>query len=225
MSFIEQDDILATIEDLYTKLVKELFPEKKITKSPWPRISYDESIKKYNTDRPDMRVNKDDENELAFTWVLDFPLFESELENGHLTPSHHMFTAPKTEDIEKLDSSPEKVRSYQHDLSLNGNEIAGGSIRINDPKIQSKIFDLIGFDKKNKDYFGHLIKAFSFGVPPHGGVASGLDRFISILLNEPNIREVIAFPKTGEGQDLLMDAPAVISEKQLKELGIKLTEN
>ncbi|MBI4127775.1 MAG: aspartate--tRNA ligase [Parcubacteria group bacterium] len=166
-----------------------------------------------------------DPNLLAFAFVVDFPLFEEgKLENGHFAPSHHMFTMPKEEDLKLLDTDPAKARSYQYDFVLNGYEVGGGSIRIHDPKIQEKIFSLIGFTEKEKQYFSHMLKAFSYGVPPHGGIAPGIDRLLMILQNEPNIREVIAFPKNQTAQDLMMDAPSWVSEEQLRELSIKVTK-
>ena len=235
MSFITQEDILSLTERMFTGIVEKLYPEKRIIKKPWPRISYVEAMANYGNDKPDLRENKNDPNELAFGWVLDFPLFEPEKANGpasakasagkHFAPSHHMFTAPREEDIGKLDTDPHAVRAYQHDLVLNGYEVGGGSIRIHDSALQSKIFDLIGFDDADKENFKHMLTAFSYGVPPHGGIAPGLDRLLMILQNEPNIREVIAFPKTGEGRDLMMGAPSSIKEAQLKELGISITKN
>ncbi len=222
MSFVKREEIMALIEEMYTKLVETFYPDRMITQKPWPRISYADAMEKYKSDKPDLRKNKDDDKELAFTWILDFPLFEKELENGHYAPAHHMFTAPKFEDLAKLDQNPGEVLSYQFDLSLNGFEIAGGSVRIHDPELQNKIFSLIGFSEKEKSYFKHMLEAFRYGVPPHGGIASGLDRLLMILEGEKSIREVMAFPKTGEGRDLLMDSPAEISKEQLSELGIKI---
>lgn len=225
MSFVEQDEILKLTEDMFTKLVKEIYPDKKITKEPWPRLDYDDVMKKYGTDSPDLRKDKNDPNELAFAWILNFPLFEKEKENGHYAPSHHMFTAPKEEDASKLESAPGDVRALQHDMVLNGYEVGGGSIRIHDPKMQEKVFDLIGFDENQKQKFEHMLTAFTYGVPPHGGIAPGIDRLMMVFENEPNIREVIAFPKTGEGRDLMMDAPSEIDQKQLDELGIKIVKD
>jgi len=222
MSFPKQEDILNLLENLYTKLVEELYPHKIITQKPWPRLEYKDAMEKYGTDKPDLRKDKNNPDELAFVWILNFPLFEAEKKDGHFAPSHHMFTAPKEEDVSKLESDPAAVQSYQHDVALNGFEIAGGSLRIHDPKIQMKIFDLIGFSDTEKKYFEHMLTAFTYGVPPHGGIACGLDRLLAILENEPSIREVIAFPKTGEGRDLMMDSPSAVSEEQLKELNIQV---
>jgi len=229
MSFVEQEDILDLVEKLYTNLVRKIFTQKKITETPFPRISYKTAIEKYKSDKPDLRKNKNDSNELAFAFIVDFPLFTPQTEEDYFygsgsakfAPSHHMFTAPKKEDLPLLDSDPLKARSYQHDFVLNGQEIGGGSIRIHDTKVQNKIFDLIGFNEKQKKQFAQFLKAFEFGVPPHGGIAPGVDRFLSIALNEPNIREVMAFPKTGDNYDLMMESPSEVAEEQLKELNIK----
>ena len=229
MSFVEQDDILKLIEKLFTAMVKKILPEKKITKEPWPRLTYDEVMKKYKTDSPDLRKNKKDPNELAFAWIIDFPLFVRQTKEDFFhgagekyAPSHHMFTAPKKEDIPLLDKDSFKVKSYQHDLVLNGYEVGGGSIRIHDPKIQEKIFDLIGFSKKQKQQFSHLLRAFEYGVPPHGGIAPGLDRLLMVLTGEPSLKELIAFPLMGDARDPLMDAPSEVSKKQLKDVHIKI---
>ena len=228
MSFLNQDEILDLMEDTITKMVEELFPEKKITTKPWPRISHQEAMEKYGTDKPDLRKDKKDLNELAFSWIIDFPLFANNEEEkfvgtkGKWGPSHNMFTAPKEEDLELLDKSPEKVHSYQHDLALNGLELGGGAIRIHDMKIQEKIWDLIGFTKEQKKEFAHYYEAFKYGVPPHGGIALGIERLMMILMGEKNLKEVTAFPLTSDGRDPLMDAPEEVSEEQLKELGIEI---
>jgi len=225
MSFVTQDDILKLYEELLIKLIKKLYPSKKISKVPFPRLSYKESIEKYKTDKPDLRKDKNDPDELAFAWIIDWPMFERNKEENRWDPHHHIFTSPVKKDIPFLDKDPAKVRSWQHDLVLNGNEIAGGSIRITDPEIQKKVLELVGISEKEANKkFGHMLKAFEYGVPPHGGIAPGLDRFIMILENEKNIREVIAFPKTGDGRDLMMAAPAEVNQKQLNELSIKITK-
>ncbi|HDQ16805.1 MAG TPA: aspartate--tRNA ligase [Candidatus Vogelbacteria bacterium] len=221
MSFVTQEDILSLIEGMFTEMIKKIYPHKKISQKPWPRLDHTDVMEKYGTDKPDIRKDKNDPNELAFCWIVNFPLFEAELTDGHFAPEHHMFTAPKEEDVAKLDTDPALCRSQQHDLVLNGYEVGGGSIRIHNPAIQRKIFDLIGFDEKDKQAFEHMLTAFRYGVPPHGGIAPGMDRLLMILENEPNIREVMAFPKTGEGRDLMMNSPAEISKEQLKELGLK----
>ncbi len=223
MSFVEQKDILDLIEDMIVKLIKKLLPDKKLTFAKFPRLSYSEVMKKYGTDKPDLRKNKDDVNELAFAWIIDFPLFEEKKSGGHYAPMHHMFTMPKENDLKWLNKKDaHKVKSYQHDLVLNGFEVGGGSIRIHNSEIQEKIFDLIGFSKEQKKYFEHMLTAFKFGVPPHGGIAPGIDRLIMVLLGEPSLREVIAFPKNREAKDVLMDAPSEIDKAQLKDVHIKL---
>lgn len=229
MSFVGQEDILELIEKLYTKLVKTVTPRKRISASPWPRISHQEARHKYGSDKPDLRKNKTDPNELAFCWILDFPLFTEQTEGDFfhgagekLAPSHHMFTAPKPEDIPLLDKDPGNVRGLQHDLVLNGVEIGGGSMRIHDPKIQEKIFDLIGFTQKQKQHFAHILEAFQYGVPPHGGIAPGIDRLVRILAGEEKISEVIAFPLAGSVRDPMMGSPSEVEPKQLNELHIKI---
>jgi aspartyl-tRNA synthetase len=223
MSFMSQEEILDLVEDLMVKLVKKLLPEKKLTFDKFPRLSYSEVMNKYNTDKPDLRKNKEDPNELAFVWVVDFPLFEEEKVEGNYAPMHHMFTQPKEEDLKNLnEKNAHKVKSYQHDLVLNGFEVGGGSIRIFDPEIQKKVFDLIGFSKEQKKYFDHMLTAFKYGVPPHGGIAPGIDRLIMVLLGQPSLREVIAFPKNREVKDVLMDAPSVVDKSQLKDVHIKV---
>ena len=346
MSFVKQNDILELTEDMFTKAIKQIFPEKKIMKSPWPRLDYDEVMLKYGIDKPDLRFDleiKDitklmkgcdfkvfadavdkggvvrairapkaakftrkeidnlisfaqdhgakglayivvknenelqspivkflgdklageivkemqaksgdiiffgadretvvceylsavrqelgrklgliDENLIALAFIINFPLFEPGLQDGHYAPGHHMFTQPQEADVKKLKTEPGKARSYQHDLVANGYEIGGGSIRIHDAKLQQQIFDLIGFDEKKKQEFSHFLRAFQYGVPPHGGIAPGLDRVLMVLMNLNSIRDTMAFPKTGDGRDLAMEAPSEVEEDQLKELGIKL---
>lgn len=162
-----------------------------------------------------------DKDVLAFAFILGWPLFEPELEDGHYAPSHHQFTMPREEDWAKLDSDPARVKSYQHDMVLNGYEIGGGSIRIHRADIQEKVFKLIGFGPERIKFFSHMLKAFEYGAPPHGGIALGIERLIMILAGEENIREVIAFPKNQKAQDVTMGAPATVEEEQLKELHIK----
>jgi aspartyl-tRNA synthetase len=162
--------------------------------------------------------------ELAFAWIIDFPLFEEEMEDGHWAPSHHMFTAPRREHIPLLDSDPGAVLSEQYDLVCNGFEVAGGSIRIHERPLQRKIMELIGFSLENaQEQFGHMLEAFEFGAPPHGGIAPGIDRLVALMAGEPNIREVMAFPKTQQAADLMAGAPSPVTQKQLDELHIALS--
>ena len=230
MSFVTQEDILQMAEEMFTGLVKEIFPEKRILESPWPRISHKEAKEKYGNDKPDLRVNKSDPDELAFCWVIDFPLFNEQSKDDFFhgsgkakwAPSHHMFTAPHPDDMELLDKNPGKVRGLQHDMVLNGYEVGGGSVRIHDPKIQAKIFDLIGFSAKQKEEFEHMLTAFTYGVPPHGGIALGFDRFLMTVVGESSVREMMAYPTSSSGQTSVMDAPSEATNEQLKELGIKV---
>lgn len=235
MSFVEQEDVLNLVEEMFTKMIREMWPKKKMTFNKWPRLDWQEVMDKYKTDKPDLRKDKNNPDELAFAFIVNFPLFNKQVKDknsedhfhgssGQWAPSHNMFTRPKDEDLALLDSEPGKVKSYQHDLVLNGIEVGGGALRIYDAKVQEKVFDLIGFTKKDKQMFEHLLKAFSFGVPPHGGIAPGFDRLLAILQNEKSIREVIAFPLTADARDPLMDAPSEVSEEQLKELHLKITK-
>ncbi len=232
LSFINQEEILQLTEEMFTQMVTKIFPEKHIMTTPWPRLRHAEVMKKYGTDKPDLRQNKEDNNELAFAWVIDFPLFTRQTKDDYfygagdkLAPSHHMFTAPREEDIPLLETAPEKVRAYQHDLVLNGIEVGGGSIRIHRPEIQEKVFDLIGFTKDQKKLFKHLMTAFQYGVPPHGGIAPGIERLLMAILGEKNVKEVAAFPLTSEGRDPMMDSPSRVTPAQLRDLGLRLDKN
>jgi aspartyl-tRNA synthetase len=222
MSFVSQEDILEINENMMIQLVKELFPEKHITKAPFPRLTYAESMEKYGSDRPDLRKDKNDPNELAFCWVTDFPMFEINSESSKIDAVHHPFTAPKPEDKSTISKDPMKVRADAYDLALNGSEIGGGSVRIHDRDLQHQVLELLGLGKSEIEArFGHILEAFKYGVPPHGGIAYGLDRLLMIFLGEPNIREVMAFPKTGDGRDPLTGAPSPASAEALKEAHIQ----
>lgn len=349
MSFVEQEDILKLVEEIYLEIAEKL-TDKEIMFKPFPRLDYDEVMKKYGSDKPDLRYGMEiedisemvencgfqvfskavesggvvraicakgaakfsradidkltefakefgakglayiviksesqksfelqspivkflgddlsqkivekmngeagdviffgadseiiarnvlgnvrvelakkldlaDNNKLAFAFVMNFPLFEEGMEDGHYKPAHNMFTMPCEKDLPFLEDNPHKAKSYQHDLVLNGNEVGGGALRIYKREIQEKIFDLIGFSEEKKKDFEHILKAFEYGPPPHGGMAMGLDRLIMILCDEADIREVIAFPKSGDGKDLVIGAPSEITKKQLDEAHIKL---
>jgi len=223
MSFVDSDDIINLLEELMIEMLKSCYPNKKV-KTPFEKLTWQESMKKHKSDKPDLRKNKDDKDELAFAWIIDFPLFERDEENK-LTSLHHPFTSFYKEDEKLLESNPVAVRSHAFDLVLNGTELGSGSIRIHDPKTQETIFKMLGIsDNEIQNRFGHLLRAFKYGVPPHGGMAWGLDRLLMILQGEESVREVIAFPKTQEGKDLMMEAPTVIEEKQLREAHIKIRE-
>ena len=230
MSFVEREDVIDLNEELLISLVKKLFPEKKIQEIPFPRISYSEAIEKYGMDRPDVRKDKDDPNLLAFCWVIDFPFFSAQGGSAsggekEWTFTHNPFSAPKPEHMEWLMEKENigDILTTQYDVALNGFEIGGGSIRNHRPEPLKKVFEIMGFSEERiMKNFGHMIEALSYGAPPHGGIAWGFDRLVSILANEPNIREVIPFPKTGDGRDLMMGAPAEIAPEQMRELGIKI---
>lgn len=225
MSFVSQEEILDLTEKMLKSIIKRLCPEKKLP-TKFPQLTYDEVMTKYKTDKPDLRKNKKDDDELAFAWIVDFPMFERNSE-GDITFAHNPFARPRDEDLKWLDSSdPEdllKVRAYSYDLVLNGFELSSGGLRIHDPKLQTKIFRLMGLtDQEIEDRFGNFLKAFVYGTPPHGGLAPGLDRIIMLLLKTNSIRDVVAFPKTGDMRDLMLDSPSATNPDQLKELGINI---
>lgn len=164
-------------------------------------------------------------DELAFCWIYEFPLFEYSKEDKRLVSAHHPFTAPMKEDVAMLDTDPKHVRAQAYDLALNGSEIGGGSIRIHSATEQAKIFEVLGISKEDCEIrFGHMLHAFEYGAPPHGGIAWGIDRLVMIFRDEPNIREVIAFPKDQKAKDLMMGAPSEIPQKQIDEMHIAMVE-
>lgn len=226
MSFVGQKDVMDLNEKLAIEIVKKIKPSKKIVKLPFPVLTYDEAIKKYKTDRPDLRPDKKNSQELAFAWVVDFPFFEKDKVGGW-TFTHNPFSSPVQDDKEKfLKGEIKAIRTTQYDLVLNGQEIAGGSIRSHETRILEKVFEVLGYSKLEiQQRFGHMLQAFKFGVPPHGGIAWGLDRLVMILTDEDSIRETIVFPKTGDGRDLMMKAPSEVDEKQLEELHLKINES
>lgn len=164
-----------------------------------------------------------DKNQFNFVWITDWPLFEYDEDLGRYFAAHHPFTSPKKEDIDKLETAPHEVKANAYDIVLNGYELGGGSIRISDAELQERMFRALGFSDEERDsQFGFLIEAFKYGAPPHGGIAYGLDRFVMLLTGSDNIRDVIAFPKTQNAGDLMMNAPSDVSKAQLKELHIDL---
>ncbi len=223
MSFTNQEEILNLTEEAMIKLVEEQYPEKKIMQKPFPRLTYKEAMEKYGNDKPDLRQDKNDKNELAFAWITDFPMFENSEEENKLVAVHHPFTRPQDEDLGLLESEPLKARAIAYDLVLNGFEVGGGSVRIHERDLQNKIFELLGLTKEEiESRFGHILEAFTFSPPPHGGLALGLDRLVMLLQGEENIREVMAFPKTSDARDLMMGAPSTLPSKSLDEVNIKL---
>lgn len=224
MSFVEREDVMAINEKLLIEIVTKLFPHKKIQTLPFPRITYKEAMEKYNSDRPDIRTDKNDPNLLAFCWVVDFPFFEK-TEEGGWTFTHNPFSAAQPEHRDKLMNKADvgSILTTQYDVCLNGFEIGGGSIRNHNPEALKRVFEIMGYpDEQIESNFGHMLRALASGTPPHGGIAWGLDRLVTLLNNESSIREVIAFAKTGEGKDLMMEAPSIIADRQLRELGIEL---
>ncbi len=345
MAFVEQDDVLNLVEDLFTALVNQVSPERTL-KTPWPRLTYDQAMDKYGSDKPDLRFGMEltnvsdiaansefavfknalsaggqvkairvpncaeytrreldeliemakakgakgavtmalradgihspaskymtpqeqnayaerlgaqtgdlllfvadkpkvvgdalgalrkelgarlklaDANELAFAWVIDFPMFEWNQEEKRWDAAHHPFTSPKPSDMHLLDTDPGAVRANSYDMVCNGYELASGSIRIHSRELQSKIFSLLKInEEKQRIRFGHMLDAFEFGAPPHGGMAPGIDRFVAILCGEDNIRDVIAFPKNQQAQDLMMHAPSDVDEDQLEMLHLAI---
>ncbi len=224
MSFVDQEDILSFTEPMFIEMVTKLFPEKTITQIPFPRITYAESMAKYGSDKPDMRKDKNNPNELAFAWVVDFPMFEK-LPEGGIQAAHHPFCSINDEDMDKFMKGEDlmSIRAKSYDLVLNGYELSSGSIRIHKSDMQQKVFELLNISPEvQQQKFGHMLEAFKYGAPPHGGFAPGIDRIVMLMMGEPNIREVIAFPKTGEGRDLMMNAPSVASIDQLTDLGLSV---
>ena len=170
------------------------------------------------------RLNLREKDARKFLWVVDFPLFEFNAEEKRLFAVHHPFTAPYPDDIAHMESQPLKTRALAYDMVLNGEEMGGGSIRIHSRELQLKVLELLGLSREEAlDRFGFLIEALTYGAPPHGGIAFGVDRLIMMLCGTDSIRDVIAFPKTQKAVDLMSGAPSDVSARQLRELSIKVT--
>ncbi len=229
MSFINQQQIRNLIEKLAVKVTEEVM-NKEIKEKPFPVLSYEEAMSEYGRDDPDLQ----DKDEMAYCWITDFPMFE-EKEDGSLGAVHHPFTAVKEEHLEKLEEMKEaedktafvdQIKAQQYDLVLNGHEIFGGSIRQHRPEVVKSVFEILGHDAQEiEKKFGHLLEAFKYGVPPHGGIAAGFDRWLQALLNEKSIREVVAFPTTSSGKTAVMDAPSELEPEKLRELKLKIIDD
>ncbi len=216
MSFINEEDIFSVIE----RMLREAFQaELGISLAdPFPRLTYQEAQTRYRSDKPDLR---NDANRWAFCWITDFPLFRWNDQTKRWDAEHHPFTAPHPEDAPNMAQDPGKVRARAYDLVLNGTELGSGSIRIHQEAMQRGVFKVLGLDEVTvQERFGFLLRAFTYGAPPHGGFALGIDRLIALMTGASSIREVIAFPKTQKAVDLVTDAPSPVTETQLKELGI-----
>ena len=240
MSFATEQDVLALAEGMMIRIAEEC--GKKIWKKPFPVFTHEEAMNQFGADKFDLRSEPKDPDMLAFAWVVDFPLFEVDEMEGlnptgrasgyspdgspkRFTFAHNPFSAPKAEHVEKLMNGEDlaSIRAQQYDLVCNGCELASGGMRISDAAVQRKVFEVMGLTpEETEERFGHLIHAYEYGAPPHAGIAPGLDRLVMLLANEPNISEVIAFPKTGNARDPMMGSPSEITAKQLKELHIKV---
>ena len=225
MSFVDEEDILTLAEELMASAFKQALGKE--IKTPFPRIPYDEAMKKYGSDKPDLKEidPKTASDEFRFLWVVDFPMFEYNEDEKRWQALHHPFTSPKLQDIDKLDKDLAHIKARAYDLVLNGEEIGSGSIRINTIDLQKRIFEVLGISSEDAERkFGFLLRSFKYGAPPHAGVAFGLDRLYAIISGSESIREVIAFPKTQKGISPLSGAPSAVDQKQLGELFIKTIE-
>ena len=221
MSFIEESDVFAVIEQVLSETFRE---ELQVTLAvPFPRITHRDAMSRHGTDKPDLRT---DAQPWGFCWVTEFPLFHWDQEARRWDAEHHPFTAPHPEDAGSLASDPGRVRSRAYDLVLNGMELGSGSIRIHQAPLQREVFKTLGLSEETvQERFGFLLQAFAYGTPPHGGFALGLDRLIALMTRSSSIREVIAFPKTQRAVDPLTDAPSPVAEAQLKDLGIAVVQH
>ena len=223
MSFVTEAEVREVAEGLMIHVVEAC--GKKVLTKPFPVFTHEEAIKKFGADKFDMRVGDKDPDTFAFAWVVDFPLFEFDDEEKKYTFAHNPFSAPKPEHVAKLLNGEDygSLRAQQYDLVCNGYELASGGVRISDPKVQRKVFEIMGLTpEETEERFGHLIRAYEFGAPFHAGIAPGLDRLVMLLAREQDIREVIAFPMSSKGQTSVMDAPSPATAKQLKELRLKI---
>ncbi|PIR41401.1 MAG: hypothetical protein COV31_00830 [Candidatus Yanofskybacteria bacterium CG10_big_fil_rev_8_21_14_0_10_46_23] len=233
MSFVTRDEVMNFVEEMIKSLVAHI-GGKTLTADPFPVLTYREAMTKFGADKFDAREDKANPNELAFAWVVDFPFFKTvdkgdvaEVRDGKSgwTFTHNPFSQPKEEFIDQhlKGDNIGAILTSQYDLVCNGFEVGGGSIRASDPKILRATYKIMGYDSEEIEAsIGHMLKAFEFGTPPHGGIALGLDRLAMILAGEESMKEVVAFPMSGTGRTAVMDGPSKISPEQLDELGIAL---
>lgn len=226
MSFVSRDEVMAIVEEMTVYALTKIGA--KIAKKPFPIISYQEAMKKYGADKFDLRSETEKRNGvMSFAWVTDFPFFEKDAEGGW-TFTHNPFSAPLNEEherwlLEKKNIS--KILTSQYDLVCNGYEVSGGSIRTHKPEVLRSTFQVMGYeDSEIDEKFGHMLGAFEYGTPPHGGCAQGFERLLMAFFGEQYLREVQAFPQTGRGRTSVMDAPSELSERQLSELGLKVSK-
>ena len=223
MSFVEREDVMRLDEAMMISVMETM--GYKIKQKPFPIFTYAEAMKKFGADKFDLRTDEDKKNRiLAFAWVVDFPFFEKTPE-GDWTFTHNPFSSPKPEHIKWLLSRERvgDILTTQYDLVCNGYEVGGGSIRGHEPEILANVFEVMGYDKATiQAQFGHMLTAFTYGAPPHGGLAHGIERLLMTITGEPYLREVVAFPMSSGGKTSVMDAPSDVTELQLTELGLSL---
>lgn len=226
MSFVDRESVMKFDENMMIQVMETLGYT--IKHKPFPVFTYAEAMKKYGADKFDMRSDEDKKNGiLAFAWVVDFPFFEKTTEGGW-TFTHNPFSAPKPEHKEMLlaKKNISDILTTQYDLVCNGYEVGGGSIRSHEPDVLQRVFEIMGYAQETiREQFGHMLDAFEFGVPPHGGLAHGIERLLMTITGEPFLREVVAFPQTAGGKTSVMDAPSAVADLQLIELGISTTSN
>lgn len=226
ISFVNREDIMKLNEEMIINVFEAMGG--KIQKKPFPIFTYAEAMAKFKSDRFDLRSEQETKDGvLAFAWVVDFPFFEKK-EDGNWTFTHNPFSQPKEEFIENLlnGKDVEKILTSQYDLVCNGYEVGGGSIRAHKPEVLNGVLKVMGYNKKDiEENFGHMLEAFTYGAPPHGGIAYGVERLMMMLTQEEYLREAQAFPQTGTGRTSVMDAPSEVSDKVLNELGLKIIKN
>lgn len=218
MSFVTEDDIFTVVERVLQEAFREVLQGSLAV--PFPRLTYQEVASRYQTEKPDLRTPQ---RPWAFCWVREFPLFQWNEQTRRWDAQHHPFTAPHPDDVKRMSSDPGKVRAQAYDLVLNGVELGSGSIRIHEAPLQQEVFKVLGLSQQMiQGRFGFLLEAFSYGAPPHGGFALGLDRLVALVTQAESIREVIAFPKTQKAVCPVTGAPSEVTEAQMKELGINI---